>query len=266
MAKKKTLLNPKTDKILTQVLWVVGGIVLMIAVISAVSQKRESETHQIVVNIKPLPDNSKMITETDILTTLTRSLGRSPEGIPVGELDLERIENKILKRDPFIADAEVFVDARSRLNIDIEQREPFLRIIDASGRNYYLDQDGNYMPTSINFTARVPVATGYIPSYTPEYRQKKNGTLKHLFRFVEKIHNDEFMKALTEQVFVTKRREFIVIPKVGKQKILFGKNRNIEDKFKQLKIFYTEGMPYEGWQKYATINLKYEGQVVCKKK
>lgn len=265
MAKKK-LLNPKVDKILTQVLWVVGGIVLLVAVISAVSQKRDSQTNQIVVNIKPLPDNSKMITETDVLAVLTKSLGKSPEGVPVGELNLERIENKILKRDPFIADAEVFVDARSRLNIDIEQREPFLRIIDASGRNYYLDQDGKKMPTSNNFTARVPVATGYIPAYTPEYRQKKKGTLKHLFLFAEKIHNDEFMKALTEQIFVTKKREFIVIPKVGKQKIIFGKNQNIEDKFRQLKIFYKEGMPYEGWQKYATINLKYEGQVVCKRK
>jgi cell division protein FtsQ len=265
MAKKK-LLNPKVDKILTQVLWVVGGVVLLVAIISAVSQKRASVANQIVVNIKPLPDNSKMITEVDILTTLTRSMGRSPEGIPIVELDLDRIENKILKRDPFISDAEVFIDAKSRLNIDIEQREPFLRIIDASGRNYYLDQDGKYMPTSVNFTARVTVATGYIPSYTPEYRQKKNGTLKHLFRFVEKIHKDEFMKALTEQVFVTKNREFIVVPKVGKQKILFGKNRNIEGKFKQLKIFYKEGMPYEGWQKYSTINLKYEGQVVCKRK
>jgi cell division protein FtsQ len=33
----------------------------------------------------------------------------------------------------------------------------------------------------------------------------------------------------------------------------------------RLKIFYKEGMPYEGWRKYETINLKYSGQVVCKR-
>lgn len=263
---KTKFLSPKTDKMLTKLLWVVGGILLTMMIISAVSQKRESVTKSIIINVETLPDSSKLITEKDILTTLTRSMGRNPEGMPIEELDLKRMEERVLEKDPFISDADVFVDARSRLHIDIKQREPFLRIIDAGGRNYYLDKDGRYMPTSINFTARVPVATGYIPSYTPEYREKKNGTLRHLFAFAEKIHNDEFMSALTEQIFVNKKREFIVIPKIGKQKLLFGKNRDVEEKFKRLKIFYAEGMPYEGWQKFATINLQYEGQVVCKRK
>lgn len=262
----KKLFSPKTDKLLTQLLWAAGGILLTMMIISAVSQKRESVTNSIIINVETLPDSSKLITEKDILTTLTRSLGRNPEGTPIEQLDLKRMEERILEKDPFISDADVYVDARSRLHIDIKQREPFLRIIDANGRNYYLDKDGKYMPTSINFTARVPVATGYIPSYTPEYRTKKNGTLKHLFSFVEKIHKDEFMSTLTEQIFVTKKREFIIIPKIGKQKLLMGKNRDVEEKFERLKVFYTEGMPYEGWQKYSTINLKYEGQVVCKKK
>lgn len=263
---KTKLLNPKTDKLLTRLLWVVGGFLLVMMIVSAVSQKRESVTNNIIIDVETLPDSSKLITENDILTTLTRSLGRNPEGMPIEKLDLQRMEERILEKDPFISNADVYVDARSRLHIDIQQREPFLRIIDASGRNYYLDNDGKHMPTSINFTARVPVATGYIPSYTPEYMSKKNGTLRHLFLFMKKIQKDEFMNALTEQVFVTKKREFIVIPKVGKQKLLFGKNRDVEEKFKRLKVFYMEGMPYEGWQKYSTINLKYEGQVVCKKK
>ena len=33
-----------------------------------------------------------------------------------------------------------------------------------------------------------------------------------------------------------------------------------------LRDLYKEAMPYEGWRKYDEISLKYNGQIVCKKK
>jgi cell division protein FtsQ len=38
----------------------------------------------------------------------------------------------------------------------------------------------------------------------------------------------------------------------------------VRDKFEKLKIFYTKGLPYEGWEKYSEINLKYGDQIVGK--
>ncbi len=262
---KKKFLGPKTDLMLTRMLWAVGGLLMGMVIISAVSQKRESIIGDISVNVEMLPDSSRLITEKDVITTLTRSIGRNIQGMPVGTLDLERVEERILEKDPFIADADVYMDARNVLNVDIRQREPLLRIIDANGKTYYIDKEGKHMPTSVNFTARVPVANGYIPPFTPEYLRKKRHTLKSLYYFAKKIREDEFMNALTEQIFVTQKREFIIVPKLGKQKIFFGRYENMDDKFKRLKIFYEEGIPYEGWQKYKTINLKFDGQVVCKK-
>jgi cell division protein FtsQ len=40
----------------------------------------------------------------------------------------------------------------------------------------------------------------------------------------------------------------------------------LEEKLEQLKTFYKEAMPYEGWKKYRTISVKFKGQIVCKKK
>ena len=42
--------------------------------------------------------------------------------------------------------------------------------------------------------------------------------------------------------------------------------KEVSEKFKKLKTFYKYGLPYEGWKKYDRIILKYEGQIVCKKK
>ena len=39
----------------------------------------------------------------------------------------------------------------------------------------------------------------------------------------------------------------------------------VADKFNRLKVFYKEGMPHEGWEKYNTIIVKYEGQIVGRK-
>ena len=55
------------------------------------------------------------------------------------------------------------------------------------------------------------------------------------------------------------------LPLIGDQKIVLGSARKIEDKLHRLKIFYQQGMPYAGWNLYETINLKYNGQVVCRK-
>lgn len=60
-----------------------------------------------------------------------------------------------------------------------------------------------------------------------------------------------------------------MIPLVGNQKIVFGSaftDKEVKEKFEKLKIFYKEAIPYEGWNKYSEISLKYDKQIVCKKK
>ena len=57
--------------------------------------------------------------------------------------------------------------------------------------------------------------------------------------------------------------------KMGLEKLVFGKaetDKEVEEKFSKLKIFYDEAMPSVGWQTYTEINLKYEEQIVCKTK
>jgi cell division protein FtsQ len=75
------------------------------------------------------------------------------------------------------------------------------------------------------------------------------------------------MKSLVGQIHLKKDGDFVLIPLVGGQKIIFGTahtDEEVREKFKKLKIFYKEAIPYEGWDKYAEINLKYDRQIVCK--
>ncbi|MBK7433459.1 MAG: hypothetical protein IPI66_05780 [Chitinophagaceae bacterium] len=56
-----------------------------------------------------------------------------------------------------------------------------------------------------------------------------------------------------------------MIPKIGKQVIVFGDASDIAGKMSKLKLFYRNVMVKAGWQYYSTINLQYKDQVVAKR-
>ncbi len=70
---------------------------------------------------------------------------------------------------------------------------------------------------------------------------------------------------MIEQIDVLPNAEFVLVPKIGNEKILVGGNENISEKLNKLKFFYQEGLRYEGWNVYQTIDLKNKDQVVCRK-
>ncbi|RMF26446.1 MAG: hypothetical protein D6765_08870 [Bacteroidetes bacterium] len=257
-------MRPELFESLKRIGWVTLVFTFLFLLVSALERKEESTVAGVEIEIEPLPGGYRLLTPGDVHQLLQRSFGFDLERQPLSRVDLRRVE-RVLEYDPFVRDAEVHLDALNYLHLDIVQRRPVVRILDEMGLNYYLDEEGQKMPLSPHFTARVLVATGQIPPYTPEFLQKEKHLLKDLFRLVEFIRQDEFLSALIEQVDV-RRGECTLIPKVGDQKILLGRPENLEDKFRRLKIFYEQGIPYEGWQKYKTINLKYRGQVVCEKR
>ena len=138
-----------------------------------------------------------------------------------------------------------------------------VRVIDKNGLNYYLDGEGFKMPLSKHFTTRTLVATGNIPPHVPDFQERKKHTLKDLFLLTQFILEDEFFRTMIEQIYVTNSGDFVFVPMVGDQKIIFGKLEGMEEKFRNLRAFYDRAIPVNGWRKYRTINLKFKGQVVC---
>lgn len=252
-------------KTLKRIGWLIALFGAAAMIISAVERKEASEATGMLVEIEPLDGGHMLILEEDVLKTIDRSFGFKLEELPLGAIDIERLE-RVLEEDPFIFDANAYIDAKNRINIRVEQRQPVLRIIDNNGLNYYLDKGGLKMPLSPHFTARVLVGTGYIPPHVPDFLERKQHRLKDLFLLAQRIREDDFFNALFEQVYINQKGEFVLAPKVGDQQVILGQYYNIEDKLQNLKIFYREAVPYEGWQKYRSINLSYDGQVVCKRK
>ena len=247
-----------------RIIWVLFLALVGLILYNAVSHKKSSFADGVQVKVVPLADGEKLITENDVRQALLRSFGNTLEGTELGHLEVERVE-RVLEEDPFVEDADSYIDQNNFLHVCIQQRAPVLRILDNNGGNYYLDENGVKMPPSRNFTARVIVATGKIPAYTPEFKLKQHSTLQDLLILTETLNKDKFFKDFIQQIHINNAGDFMLAPLVGDQEIILGSIRNLDDKLERLKIFYKEGMPYAGWHLYKSINLKFKGQVVCKK-
>lgn len=240
-----------------------GLLLATLLIISAVEQKQGSSIREVKIDISPLGTDVFLLDSADVRKTIFRSFGFNLEGQQMAMIDVARLE-RVLEKEPFILDADAFITANNKIHIIVQQREPVLRIIDNEGLNYYLDASGMRMPLSEHFSARLLVATGNIPPHTPDFLERKKHLLKDLFQLCNFIREDQFLYALVEQIHVQNGR-FYLIPKLGNQKIVFGKYEQVEDKFKRLKVFYDEAVPRMGWDRYKTIDLSFKGQVVCAK-
>jgi cell division protein FtsQ len=247
-----------------RIVWVLFLLVTVGILLSSVARKKNSFADGVEVEVVPLEGGEKLISERDVEQALLAAFGNTLEGTELRSLDVERME-KVLEDDPFVRDAETYVDQHNILHLDVEQREPLVRVLDNKGGNYYLDPEGNKMPPSRNFAARVLIATGNIAPYAPTFREKKRSTLKDVFDVAHYLAKDDFYRVFFQQIHVEANGNLVLVPLVGDQKIILGDARELDDKFERLKVFYRQGMPYAGWQTYRSINLSFNDQVVCKR-
>ncbi len=169
----------------------------------------------------------------------------------INKENLEQVINQI----PSVKNTEIFTSLKGCLNVEIEQRKPIVRLLKGDG--FYIDEEGKRMPLSSNYTSRVLVVSGHI----------NNKTIKtDLMPLVNFITKDEFWSSQINQIYVNSNNEYILIPRVGGQKIEMGKIDNFERKFAKLYALYKDGFSTVGWNKYKKINLKYENQIVCTKR
>lgn len=181
--------------------------------------------------------------------------GIDPTGKPLGSINTEKME-KILKKNQLIARAECYKSPSGIIHVDIKQRVPIMRVI-SGFESYYLDENGDIMPTTSSFSAYLPLATGHIShAYA----------VSQLYPMAVYLKNAPFWDAQIEQIYVTENNEIELIPRIGDNLILLGKIDNFEQKLENLQCLYEQALSKIGWNKYDTINLKYNNQVICSKR
>ena len=178
-----------------------------------------------------------------------------PTGKKMDEVKLAQIE-AALRRSPYVEEVKSYKTPGGKVCICIRQRLPVLHIMASDGQSYYLDRSGNQMPKS-TYCANLPVVTGNV-----SLRYARQSLLR-LGRFIQ---DDPFWSNQIQQINVLANGEVEVVPRVGKHVIQLGYPTDVRNKLERMKLFYTEGLNKVGWNKYAQVCLKYDNQIICKKK
>lgn len=234
---------------------------LLLLLLAAVERKRNLVFEVVDIEINDSNLGRNLITEEDLRLAIRNHLGFELDVSTIADIDIRELE-KVLNQSAFIQRAEVYVTGSHKIRIEITQREPIVRIQPEGGEEpYYLDKYGEEIPVVRNFAIRVPLVTGDIGAFDAAFAEKDNN-LNAVYQLALKIKSDEFLTALIEQIHVDKKENIILIPKIGKEKILLGDVAQLDEKMEDLKTFYKEGITREGWNKFAYLNLKYENQVI----
>ncbi len=176
---------------------------------------------------------------------------------------------EIVDNNAFVDQAHVYRSINGEIRIDATLRDPLMRIINRQNESYYIDVKGYMFPLSDRHTARVMLVTGAInTSYSPgttvrREKEQEMGVLSGLYALASHIHNDPFWKAFIDHIVVLPTGKFELIPKNGAHIIEFGHADRIEEKFRNLRVFYQRGLTQIGWNHYGRVNVEFRHQVVC---
>lgn len=252
-------------------IFIIGTIVLLVAI-----QRTQSE---LVINspeiIVKYSGSTALLNEDEIKEKL-KFKGLISDTQRNEELDIEAIEEFICGISQ-VKNVQVYKYIGKEWKIEIELRDPIARIFNNAGETFYIDDEGYTMTTTPNHTARIIVVSGDIDdkqSTVPVNDIINNDSLKsirkldEIYRISRYVCKDPLFSAMIGQIYVEKNGDFILVPLVGDQKIIFGSvlsEEDVSEKFKKLRIFYDEAISYEGWNTYSEISLKYRDQIVCKK-
>lgn len=197
--------------------------------------------------------NTPTLTQADIHNTLNQA-HLNPVGLPLDSINLAHIDT-LLNTHPLIKHTTAYKTPGGHIHILITPRHPILRIIPNNGHHYYIDSEGNTIPTTLLHTPLI-VATGNI---TPHYAKNTLAPLANL------IENDTFWHNQIEQINTLPNQQIELITRIGTHTILLGTGVNTQEKLKKTKQFLTQTLRQTGWNKYKEINLEYHNQIICKK-
>lgn len=243
-------------------MYIAGGLVLVLAFAGAAhSFFQNMPIRSVKATIIADADNGFMIEE-DVVETLEGAFGSELTGYPLNGVAIAQLEDS-LNRHLMVKNAEVYKTFAGDLVAQVEMRKPMVRLINNSGYNIYVDVEGRKFPPSNRHAARVMLVRGNFDENLLPADTFGCSSIPEAFPLFRYIQKDTFWNAQISEVEIAQTGEITLYPQVGSTVIEFGLPERIEEKFRNLRLFYEQGANVMGWNTYRKVSVKYRGQVVA---
>lgn len=213
-------------------------------------------------------DDFNFVTAKDVEGYLNKDYG-AYIGQRLDSVDLLKVET-ILDGKSAILKAEAYTTPDGYLNVRIRQREPVVRF-QKDNNGYYADEKGFLFPLQKNYTSRVPIIDGAVPlnverGYKGEPKtEAERRWLREAISLVNYMKGSVIWEENICQITVRDNGDLVMIPRQGKERFIFGHPSGFESKFDRIGRYYSAILPEKGAGFYSTVNVKYNGQIVCRK-
>ncbi len=244
-------------------LLLIGGVVSLL--IAATAKRKVLKNSSLIIAID-YSEGMYFVDTTDIKSQLLDIGFSKLTELEIEKLNLTKAE-KHLERLPFVADAQLYVGRTGKLHIDIKQKKPILRIYNTDNLSFYIDKKFNKIPCSKKFTAHVPLLLN-APSGLADYIDTKDTALfRQVCNMALHIATSEFWCAQVDEIIWNNNNTFTIIPNLGNHIIELGSCTDYAPKLHKLELFYAKNMSKKSmWDKYESLNVTFNNQIVCKYK
>ena len=239
-------------KILKYIIIAAIACYLVFAFVIVPMQKDSNSCKDIEINIR---DNRLGTITGSEIAELLKSEELHPQGKQMDSVRCCDIEN-FIKTISLVKECQVYKTNDKTVKVDVICREPVLKVFDKNGDTYYVDIDGCRID-NINKPLLLPVASGEIDDSMID---------NELQCIVKAIEKEPFWLAQIEQIYFNEKKEAIMIPRVGDHIVELGNIKQLDEKLKNLRKFYTNGLNTVGWNKYSKLNIKISNKVICTKR
>jgi len=213
-------------------------------------------------------DDFNFVTEEDIKSWIVGGFGNFV-GQKLDSMDLCKME-QYLDGKTAIKKSEIYTTPDGAINIIITQRKPVLRF-EKKDFGFYVDDRGYVFPLQKRYEAQVPVVSGEIPvSFGPGYKgelmsKREAEWMRGIIKLMNFVSNSKRWSGYSERLMVEGNGDIVLKALEGKEKIIIGSPERMEEKFNYLEKYYDVIKPSKPDGYYSTVNLKYHGQIVCRR-
>ena len=220
------------------------------------------------IRIQVLDSNvNSFVTVSDVRLFIDKSCGKII-GQPIDSIDLVKVEKAVDSRSAVLK-SQAFVTRDSILNVTVTQRKPVVRFQKKDG-GFYADAEGYIFPLQSSYASHVQIIDGAIPlaansGYKGTIENPDEKTwFKKIMNVVNYMEGSKVWKGKIVQIHVQENGELILVPREGNERFMFGQPGSLEEKFAKMEKYYTTIVPEKGADKYRTVDVRFDNQIVCK--
>lgn len=250
------------------VLDIIIGVYLVFAV-TAFNKPEQVVKKCTKVNISITDESTYGFLDTKEIKSILEKKKLYPLEMNIDDVSPRLIE-ETLTHSPFVNTAQCCKTTDGHVLISITQRSPLVRIKSVSNEDYYIDENGGVMPNS-KYTSDLIIVTGYV---------SKSYATRYISILANVIMQSDLWRNQIEQIHVLKDLGIELVPRVGDHVVFLGYlpasklpdkrheevTEYVNQKLERLHKFYVHGLDSVGWNKYQSIDLRFDNQIICKKR